>query len=115
VTEPAPRSLAVTVACAFAGLSALQAMAYAYAPAVRSAAAAAHAPWLPTFVFTTAFLAMVFLVALWRLRRWGLWGYLAVIVSQTVALLVVGNWSPVVLLFPFLVGAASVWSWDRLR
>jgi hypothetical protein len=115
VTGAPPRSIAITVACALGGLSAIQALAFAYAPQSRTAAAQTHTPWFPTFQFATAFLALVFLIALWRFRRWGLWGFLAVIVSQSAALLSVGRWSPVVLVFPLLVVGSAVWSWDRLR
>jgi hypothetical protein len=110
-----PRSLALTVACAFAALAALQTGAFAYAPMVRAVGASAGAPWLPAFVLVTACLALVFLVFLWRLRRWALWGYLAVIAVQTVAWVRVGSWNPVVLLLPALVAGAAAWAWDRLE
>jgi hypothetical protein len=90
-------------------------MAFAFAPQSRSAAAQTHTPWFPSYQFVTAFLALVFLIALWRFRRWGLWGYLGVIVCQSAALLSVGRWSPVVLVFPLLVVGSAVWSWERLR
>lgn len=110
-----PRSIAITVACAFAGLVSLQALAAAYRPENRALAAKVGAPWLPTFQLVSAAAALVFLVALWRLRRWGLWGYLAVVAAQSLVLLRIGVWSPVVLLFPALVAGAAAWSWDRLR
>ena len=115
MTAAPPRSIAITVACAFAGLSAIQAVSIAYGPQVRSTAAQARAPWMPTFLLATAVLALVFLVALWRLRRWGFYGYVATIVSQNAAWLSIGLWHPRVIVMPLLVVGATVWAWDRLR
>ena len=118
MTAPQPRpgrSILLTVACAFAGLAALQALAFAYAPPIREVAAKAGAPWVPSFLLVTAFLALVFLVVLWTMRRWGLWGYLAVIGVQFAAFLTLGTWNPLLLVCPVLVAAAAAWSWDRLR
>ena len=118
MTAPAAkpgRSIALTVACAFAGLVSLQALAFAYRPENRELATRLGTPWLPTFQLVSAALALVFLVVLWRMRRWGLWAYLAVIAAQSVVLFRIGAWSPVVLLFPALVAGAAAWSWDRLR
>ena len=109
------RSISLTVACAFAGLAALQALAFSFSPPVRAMAAEVHAPWLPGFVLGTALLALVFLVVLWTMRRWGLWGYLAVITAQNVVWLSIGRWSPLFVLFPIGVCAAAAWNRDRLR
>ena len=75
MTAPQPpprRSISLTVACAIAGVVALQALSFAFAPPIREAAAKAGAPWVPAFTLVTAFLALVFLVVLWTMRRWGL-------------------------------------------
>jgi hypothetical protein len=111
-----PRSLALTVACAVAFLAALQAFAFAYGPDFRQLTAATRAPWLPRFIVGSSFVAIVFLVALWwRMRRWALWGYLAVVLVQNVVMARLGSWGPAMLVFPVVVGAASAWTWDRLR
>lgn len=112
---PSRRSIFLTVACAFAGVAALQALAFAFRPETKALAATVGAPWLPAFQLVSAALALGFLVALWTMRRWALWGYLAVIAAQSVVLLRLGAWSPVVLLFPVLVAAAAAWNWERLR
>ena len=118
MTTPQPlprRSISLTVACAFAGVAALQALAFAYSPPIRDVAAKAGAPWVPTFLLVTAFLALAFLVVLWTMRRWGLWGYLAVIGVQFAAFVSIGTWNPLLLVCPVLVGGAAAWNWGRLR
>jgi hypothetical protein len=118
VTAPQPssgRSIFLTVACAFAGVAALQALAFAYSAPIRDVAARAGAPWVPLFLLVTAFLALVFLVVLWTMRRWGLWGYLAVIGVQTAAFLSIGSWNPLLLVCPVLIAGAAAWNWERLR
>ena len=118
MTAPQPssrQSISLTVACAIAGVVALQALSFAFAPPIREAAAKAGAPWVPAFTLVTAFLALVFLVVLWTMRRWGLWGYLAVIAVQIAAYLSAGLWSVRTLLPPLLVVGAAAWNWRRLR
>jgi hypothetical protein len=110
------RSIALTVVCAVAFLGALQAFAFSYGPDFRKLATSTGAPWLPRFIFASSFATMVFLVALWwRMRRWALWGYLAVVLVQSVIMARLGSWGPTMLVFPALVGAASAWTWERLR
>ncbi|HMK71735.1 MAG TPA: hypothetical protein VK454_00265 [Myxococcaceae bacterium] len=110
------RSISLTVACAVAFAGALQAVAFSFSPFYRELAAATGARWLMGFILGSSMLAIVFLVALWwRMRRWPLWGYLAVAAGQNLTMAALGRWGPQMLLFPVLVGAAAAWSWEQLR
>jgi hypothetical protein len=110
------RSMALTIACAVAFLGSLQAFSYSFSPLYRTLGAASGAPWLPAFIFTSSLASIGFLVALWwRMRRWALWGYLAVAVVQSVVWATLGRWVPAMLLYPVLVVAAAAWCWSRLR
>lgn len=118
MTTPPPvrsRSLALVVACALAGLSALYGAAFAYDPPTRALAGQLGAPWFPLFRLLTSVLALAAVVTLWLHRRWGLLVYLAVVGVQMAVFAVLGVWSPRFLLVPALVGGAAAWSWDRLR
>lgn len=110
------RSPVLTVACAVAFLFALQALAFAYNPVYRQLATTTRAPWLPAFILGSSAVALGCLVVLWwRMRRVGLWGYLAVVLVQNLVWARLGSWGPTMLLLPVVVSAASAWTWDRLR
>jgi hypothetical protein len=110
------RSMALTIACAVAFLGSLQALSYSFSPVYRMLGATRGAPWLPAFVFTGSLASIGFLVALWwRMRRWALWGYLAVALVQSLVWVKLGSWGPTMLIFPGLVVAAATWCWSQLR
>ncbi len=110
------RSISLTLACAVAFLAAVQAFAFAYGPDYRKLGASLGAPWLPSYILTSSLLTIFLLVALWwRMRRWAVWGYLAVCASQSMALAYLGHWRLTMLVLPALVGGAAAWNWSRLR
>jgi len=124
VTEPsapeeAPRarrpvSIFLTVACAIAGLVDLQAFAFAFARQTRDASTAT--PWLPGLAAGVAVLQIVCLVMLWRGRRAGAYGYLALaLIYAGVFMAVVGLGGLRSLAPAVLVLAAVAWNWERLR
>jgi hypothetical protein len=117
-TPPTPyrRSISLTLVCAFAFLVALQAFAFAYSPDYRKLGASLAAPWLPRFILVSSAAAMLFLVVLWwRMRRWAVWGFLAVAATQSAAFLHLGQWRLTMLVLPALVAGAAAWNWARLR
>ena len=117
---PAPqarrRSISLTVACAIAFLAALQGFAFSYGPDYRKLGASVGAAWLPGFILASSLLSVGFLVALWwRMRRWALWGFLAVAAAQSLAWAQFGLWRATMLVLPALVAGAAAWNWARLR
>jgi hypothetical protein len=124
VTEPSapegspgarrPVSIFLTVACAIAGLVDLQAFAFAFARQTRESSAAT--PWLPGLAAGVAVLQIVCLLLLWRGRRAGAYGYLALaliyggVFTAVVGLAGLRSLAPAV-----LVLAAVSWNWERLR
>jgi hypothetical protein len=117
VTDPAPAkrpvSIFLTVACAFAGAVDLQLAARAYSPEFRQALAG-H-PWANTAVLALALFQVGSLVLLWRGRKAGLFGFLALAAAYNVLMAAIGAWAARYLLIPALVAAAGAWTWDRLR
>ena len=114
--QPRRPSLVLTLACGVGFLAALQGFAFSYGPDYRKLAASAGAPWLPAFVLGTSLLSLGLLVLLWwRMRRWAMWGFLAVGAGQSVVWAHLGLWRPVMLVFPALIAGAAAWNWERLR
>ncbi len=109
-----PVSIFLTVACAFAGLADLQAFAFAFSRENRQRFAAT--PWVLPVGAAVALFQIACLVLLWRGRRTGLFGFVALALVQALALApVVGAWALCSLVPAMLVGAAGAWNWERLR
>ena len=109
-----PVSVFLTVACAIAGVVDLQAFAFAFSRQGREMSAAT--PWIPGLGAGVAVVQIACLIMLWRGRRAGLYGYLAL------ALLYAGVFTATVspaglcsLVPAVLVAAAAAWNWERLR
>ncbi len=116
--SPKPRrpSISLTLACAVGFLASLQAFAFSFGPDYRKLGASVGAPWLSAFSLASSLPAIFFLVTLWWwMRRWALWGFLAVAAVQSVAWAHLGWWRPTMLLVPALIAGAAAWNWDRLR
>jgi hypothetical protein len=114
--QPYRRSISLTLVCALAFLVALQAFAFAFGPDYRNLAASLGAPWLTRFILASSLVAIFFLVVLWwRMRRWAVWGFLAVAATQSLAYLQLGQWRLTMLVLPALVAGAAAWNWSRLR
>jgi hypothetical protein len=116
--SPAPyqRSLSLTLVCAVAFLAAVQGFAFAYGPDYRKLGTSLGAPWLPTFILVSSLFAIAFLVALWwRMRRWALFGFLAVSAAQSLVFARLGGWELTMLVLPAVVAGAGAWNWARLR
>lgn len=108
-----PVSIVLTVACAFAGLIDLQLLAYAFSREFRQALAA-H-PWGNAVLAAIAILQLVALVTLWRGRKAGLFGFVALAAIHNLVLVVVSRWGLCALVPPAVVAAAGAWNWERLR
>ncbi|HET9158842.1 MAG TPA: hypothetical protein VFN91_19365 [Myxococcaceae bacterium] len=109
-----PVSIFLTVACALAGVVDLQAFAFAFSRQVRELSAAT--PWIRGVGAGVAVVQIACLITLWRGRRAGLYGYLALaliyagVFTATVSPAGLCSLAPAV-----LVAAAAAWNWDRLR
>ena len=107
-----PVSIFLTVACAIAGAVDLQA--FAFSRQVRELSAAT--PWIRGVGAGVAVAQIACLVMLWRGRKAGLYGYVAL--ALIYAAVFTASVSPAGLcsLAPsVLVVAAAIWNWDRLR
>ena len=109
-----PVSIFLTVACALAGLVDLQAFSFAFSRQMRELSAAT--PWIPGLGAGVALLQIVCLVLLWRGRKAGLYGYLALAVIYAGVFTALVSPAGLCSLIPsVLVTAAALWNWERLR
>ena len=109
-----PVSIFLTVACALAGVVDLQALAFAFSRHVQELSAAT--PWIRGVGAGVAVAQIACLIMLWRGRKAGLYGYVALallyagVFTTTVSPAGLCSLAPMV-----LVIAAAAWNWDRLR
>jgi hypothetical protein len=109
-----PVSVFLTVACALAGVVDLQAFSFAFSRQMRELSAAT--PWIRGVGAGVAVLQIACLVLLWRGRKAGLYGYVALALLYAGVLTAVVSRAGLCSLLPsVLVVAAAVWNWERLR
>lgn len=109
-----PVSIFLTVACAVAGAVDLQSFAFAFSRQVREMSAAT--PWIRGIGAGVAIVQIACLVMLWRGRKAGLYGYVALAVIYAAVFSVAVSPAGLCSLVPsVLVVAAAMWNWDRLR
>lgn len=112
--ERRPVSVFLTVACAVAGVVDLQAFAFAFSRQVRELSAAT--PWIRGIGAGVAVVQIACLGMLWRGRKAGLYGYVALAVIYAAVFSVAVSPAGLCSLAPsVLVVAAAIWNWDRLR
>lgn len=71
--------------------------------------------WYPLFLLLYAAGAVVGLIGLWKLKRWGFWVYLAVLASEQAVLIVIGSWISFALFIPALLGIATAAHYKILK
>ena len=124
MTEPSPQggapgerrpvSIFLTVACAIAGVVDLQAFAFAFSRQVRELSAAT--PWIRGVGAGVAVAQIACLVMLWRGRKAGLYGYVALAVIYAVAFSVAVSPAGLCSRVPSVLDlTAALWNWERLR
>jgi multidrug transporter EmrE-like cation transporter len=92
----------------------LQAFAFAFSRQVREMSAGT--PWIPGIGAGVAVVQIACLVMLWRGRKAGLYGYVALaLIYAGVFSVAVGPAGLCSLAPAALVVAAAVWNWERLR
>jgi len=72
----------------------------------------ATAPWFPGFLSISTFLSAIFLGGLWYLKRWALWGYTVVFISNQLVYLALQKWNSSALILSL---AITVTGWAYLK
>lgn len=104
------RPFLITLLCAIAWLGnsqILMAWASGTLPAPR--------PWLPAFAGLAAILGDVCFIGFWRMRRFGVLGYIILSAAQNGVLLYLHLWSPVAIFFPVIATLVGLVTLERMR
>jgi hypothetical protein len=73
----------------------------------------AVAVWFPAYLSLATMLSAVFLGGLWFLKRWALWGYTALFLSNQLVYLSLHRWNERALILPLAVTLTG-WAYSRI-
>jgi hypothetical protein len=97
-TQPTARPVAITVICIIGFIGAAISL-----PLIFSAAAAGIGSWYPPFLGLSAVVGLICMIGLWKMKKWAVFLYTAMVVVSQVVLLSTGFWNPFSLLLPAIV------------
>ncbi len=83
-------------------------------PSALSAAAREVGPWYPSYLFFVGLSGLVCNIGFWKMRKWGLYLYLAVTAFNQVVMLNTGNWQPMTLIAPAIVIGIIAYYFNRM-
>jgi hypothetical protein len=95
--SPSKRPIAIAAICVLSGMGVLFTI-----PLIFSAAAASFGAWYPPFLAVSSAVGAACTVGFWLMRRWAVYLYAGLCLSQIV-LLAMGSWNIVALLIPLAV------------
>lgn len=97
-TQTTPRPVAITVICILGFIGAALSI-----PLVFSGAASNIASWYPAFLGLSAVVGLICMIGLWKMKKWGVFLYTAMVVVVQVVLFAAHLWTPFSLLFPAII------------
>lgn len=103
-----PRPPLLTLLCVLGLIGCFLNMMMVLSPVVRDLAI-----WFPAFLSLSTLLSAVFLGGLWYLKRWALWGYTGVFVSNQLVYLALQRWNASALILPLAV-TLTAWAYSRI-
>jgi hypothetical protein len=99
-TQPAARPVAITVICILGFIGAALTL-----PLIFSSTASAVGSWYPAFLGLSAAVGLVCMIGLWKMKKWAVFLYTALLVVSQIVLFSMGLWSPFSLLVPAIIVA----------
>jgi hypothetical protein len=109
-TQTTPRPVAITVICILGFIGTALAV-----PLVFTEAARAIGSWYPPYLGFTALAGFICMIGLWNMRKWGVFGYTALVALNQVVLVTMGVWNVFALLIPGIVIAIAFANLSKMR
>src|SRR3954466_14369365 len=101
-TQPAARPVAITVICILGFIGAAVTL-----PLIFSATAAMIGSWYPPFLGLSALVGLICMIGLWKMKKWAVFLYTALVVVCQIVLLSTGLWNAFSLLVPAIIIAIA--------
>ncbi len=97
-TATTQRPVAITVICILGFIGAALSI-----PLIFSSAASNIASWYPAFLGLSAVVGLICMIGMWKMKKWGVFLYTAMVVAVQVVLFAAHMWTPFSLLFPAII------------
>ena len=101
-TQTAQRPTAITVICILGFIGAALSI-----PLIFSSTAAGIGSWYPPYLGFSAVVGLICMIGLWKMKKWAVFAYTALVVINQVVLFSMGVWNPFALLLPAIVIAIA--------
>jgi hypothetical protein len=109
-TPASPRPTAITVICILGFIGAAISI-----PVIFSDIARAIGPWYPPYLGFSALAGLICMVGLWKMRKWSVFAYTALVVLNQIVLFSMGVWNVFALLIPAIVIAIAFAHLSKMR
>jgi len=97
-TQASPRPIAITIICVLGFIGAALSI-----PLIFSDMARAIGSWYPPYLGFSAVAGLICMIGLWKMKKWGVFAYTALVIINQVILFTMGVWNPLALLLPAIV------------
>ena len=97
-TQPASRPVAITVICILGFIGVAVSL-----PLIFSATAAGIGSWYPPFLGLSTVGGLICMIGLWKMKKWAVFLYTALVVVCQIVLLSMGLWSAFSFLVPLII------------
>jgi hypothetical protein len=101
-TQTTQRPAAITVICILGFIGAALSI-----PLIFSSTAAGIGSWYPPYLGLSAAVGLICMIGLWKMKKWAVFVYTALVVINQVVLFSMGIWNPFALLLPAIVVAIA--------
>lgn len=97
-TQTTPRPVAITIICILGFIGAALTL-----PLIFSDMARGIGAWYPPYLGFSAVAGLICMVGMWKMKKWSVFAYTALVIVNQVVLFTMGVWNPFALLIPAIV------------
>lgn len=101
-TQTTPRPVAITIICILGFIGAALTL-----PLIFSDMARGIGAWYPPYLGFSAVAGLICMVGMWKMKKWSVFAYTALVIVNQVVLFTMGVWNPFALLIPAIVIAIA--------
>jgi len=101
-TQTTPRPVAITIICILGFIGAALTL-----PLIFSDMARGIGAWYPPYLGFSAVAGLICMVGMWKMKKWSVFAYTALVIVNQVVLFSMGVWNPFALLIPAIVIAIA--------